>query len=644
MRSFSLRIASVLVLVVAACGGGARRPDGGTSTGDFPIVGPAEVGELSSVTLTAELEGVLAPPYTLTWSRLEGPDVALDGAMGDTLTFRAPKVTTRATLVIEAVAHRDDAELARAQITFDAVERDGIVYVDFEEHRSEDDDERAAAPRLMRLHAEDASPVVLDEIALSEGAYIYQPRVSPDRRWVAYEKQTRVGDAFIQRAYIASIDGARVVDLLAGEENVSSAYVLWAADASGVYVLADDHRVRFVPVPTSSAQPPVAVLGEAAWNQSEVAPVGAHIVFSSDDGLFLAGKSGAAVRISPEDDGPGYFNEWRWSPDGTHVAYTMDPGDGRLALYVASVDTGSYRTVSGALSDVSDLEVEVEDFAWAADGQRLAFVGATAVDAFEAFVVDIRDTDPGAERRNVSGPGSADFTPWLSHLAFSPDGTKLAFSGRLASLSSELYVVDALVADPSSTRRTLSGAIVSGGHVSQQPGSINRPFAWSPDGDRLVFSGDLRVVGDHELFEARADGDSARRAIFDYDSDEYCSVHLEEDIAFDASGTNLLTNCVTADAEARHLWTIGLDVDPVVPMNTSTDAVFVASFGFALVPGSDTLVFAGSTASSDGRDALYRTTVGASSAPTALTPIAPDATVLSFVLFGPNGVVARDFD
>lgn len=192
----------------------------------------------------------------------------------------------------------------------------------------------------------------------------------------------------------------------------------------------------------------------------------------------------------------------QWSPDGRKIAligFFTFGGDQSQQLYVVDV-------ASGAITQVSDAPVGVVGTAaWSPDSTRLAWNQIRPTDGSVATDARQRDVFVG----NADGSGTpteiittayfpagsyalgTTFVPpgGIDGLAFSPDGTRLAFTGfdfagigGTGSLGGDLWVA---AADGTGITQ------LSGDNAADDPRSHSQP-RWSPDGTRLavgLFSG-----------------------------------------------------------------------------------------------------------------------------------------------------------
>lgn len=210
---------------------------------------------------------------------------------------------------------------------------------------------------------------------------------------------------------------------------------------------------------------------------------------------------GSALRqvFGPE----GYHEQIAWSPDGRRIAYVgiaqagRQSPDGRVhfGIYTSRADGSDARLLTEGLNEGWP--------AWSPDGTKIAFTGTR--------------TDPGVENC-MAGPGglcptdiyvmsadgtgitglTADPAPEFAP-AWSPTGTSIAFV-RSANGTDTIDVVDA---DGGNERE-----------VATDTGADQRPFAWSPDGRRLAFVR-LRKAG-WDIDVVNADG-TDERTVFSRD-------------------------------------------------------------------------------------------------------------------------------
>jgi Tol biopolymer transport system component len=147
----------------------------------------------------------------------------------------------------------------------------------------------------------------------------------------------------------------------------------------------------------------------------------------------------------------------RWSPDGADIAFTTGYGD----LYVIHADGTALQRVTRSGGPCVD-----ERPTWSPDASHLLFY---------------RDCEqggrPGIYLVDVDGTGATSILQWkngISGLSWSPDGTRIVFSGFLRD-SHGIYVA---TADGSEIRRLTN----AGGDP-----------IWSPDGGHILFERDNQI-------------------------------------------------------------------------------------------------------------------------------------------------------
>jgi len=167
------------------------------------------------------------------------------------------------------------------------------------------------------------------------------------------------------------------------------------------------------------------------------------------------------------------------SPDGTRIAWSRDPGNGR-DIYVMGADGSDLRRLTG--NDFSSYFPS-----WSPDGSRLVFGGLEA-----GALIEI-DADGNNE---VKVSAESDWFP-----EWSPDGKHIVLA-RGPEGARDIYVANA---DGSGAQR-----------LTSDPGDELIPD-WSPDGKLIAF--DRAAGGKKDVWVMHADGSSQVRLTTDDKSD-----------------------------------------------------------------------------------------------------------------------------
>ncbi|HYC52618.1 MAG TPA: S9 family peptidase [Gemmatimonadaceae bacterium] len=232
--------------------------------------------------------------------------------------------------------------------------------------------------------------------------------ISPDARWVAYTlAQPRAPEE----------------DTLAGLRSYSE---LWVIPVAGGQPRAIAQRPNSAGAPVWS---PDGQLGFVARGQVQLAPATCF--------------TGPTCETRTLTSAPSAIQSFAWSPDGQWIAYTSRVGEPPEMLerrrrgqdvVVASelnrpVRLYVRRTSGGDARAVSPDTHTVREFVWAPDARTLAFQSTTSSDA-DADQMYRRiysvTTDGGTPRLVTRTEGK------LGQMAWSPDGSKLAFLGAVS--------------------------------------------------------------------------------------------------------------------------------------------------------------------------------------------------------------------
>jgi Tol biopolymer transport system component len=192
-----------------------------------------------------------------------------------------------------------------------------------------------------------------------------------------------------------------------------------------------------------------------------------------------------------------FYSAFAWSPAATRIAYLLeDTGNGVELATSRSDGSGAIRLAGRLVSDGSGIEGIFSTVAWSPDGSSLAYVAEATPGSPELFVA----TADGATSLQISGPQVAG--GFVGSGLWSPDGTRLAYlaSQDTAGLT-ELYVGSA------------DGAGNIKVSVPVQDGDSIMAPVWSPDGANIAYLLTRNNSSASQLYIADVDANS-NTAIF----------------------------------------------------------------------------------------------------------------------------------
>jgi Tol biopolymer transport system component len=199
-----------------------------------------------------------------------------------------------------------------------------------------------------------------------------------------------------------------------------------------------------------------------------VSPDGNRVVFARRDreasryhDIFVVNTDGTGLTNLTEDPALAEFGP-TWSPDGRKIAFAarpIDQWDGSAGVYVMDADGTDRQKLTDTEMDPSS---GLDRLAWSPDGTSLAYSGGNQVYVMEA--------DGSGERRIADGRGAS----------WSPDAKKLAFTCR-SSLGLAICTVNP---DGSGQQTIATDRFEDDPDVEWVDDS--EP-SWSPDGTRMAF-------------------------------------------------------------------------------------------------------------------------------------------------------------
>ena len=324
--------------------------------------------------------------------------------------------------------------------------------------------------------------------------YDSNPVWSPGGERIAFVRHP--GGPWSSAIFVVDADGSNLNRLtFEGEENshpawspdgTRIAFSRYGGDLYQVVVMNADgtDQRRLTPKPEQGWQPSWSPDGSqiayAGWPGGEGRAVDQEIMVMDADG----GNRRQLTENQVDDILP------EWSPEGSLITFRSRP-EGRWDDW----EIFTVRPDGGDLRQLTDNQVHDRGLAWSKDGSRIAF---TRFYQREIFVIDAN----GEGEKQVTDHHHEDSSP-----VWSPDGSLLSYINRHPS-----YVWQSILAvdpDGSNVRRIAAN-------------KCSRGLAWSPDGSRMAFMGCSETAGG-EVFVADRSGANLRQLS---DQGAYWGQHL----------------------------------------------------------------------------------------------------------------------
>ncbi len=347
------------------------------------------------------------------------------------------------------------------------------------------------------------TPTLEESLSLKS---IGAPKISPDGRFVAYEVREAnwKDNEFVHQLWLVNVATGKSFQLTRGKKSAGGAD--WSPDGKWLAFVTEREPAAIEPVPSAgkAEEKKDEKKDEKKEGEKESAkPAGTQIWLISPEG-------GEAWQLTKSEAD---VNEFHWSKDSKLIAFTANAPESKSSkdrkekYSEYEVIEKDYRQnqlwsvdVTEAVKNylpleakrlITDLSINVTDFAWSPDSTQIAF-SATA-NPFLAFRGDqdiyLLNLSKNNSVKKIVALAGPDSNP-----TFSPDGKELAFQTSLAQpyyyyANSHIAVVElATILDKTAT--TPSDVRDLTGKFDEDP----YPLEWGPDG---VFFAGLQKMSVH---------------------------------------------------------------------------------------------------------------------------------------------------
>jgi Tol biopolymer transport system component len=343
------------------------------------------------------------------------------------------------------------------------------------------------------------------------------PNFLPDGR-IAYSSGEKGSE---RRLVVLGPDGRTVP---VGPPGIS--FARWSPDGKEVlFVQSGETRIQRMAADGSSVTPVVDVAAlqvpPVYSGYPAASPDGRRVAFLSNrdgtDDLYVVGvDGGGVVRLTSTAAEEGHP---QWSADGRRVVVSISAGDASRLVSIAP-EGGDERLLGSVPGRGATLSP---------DGTRALFSRGP----WTAVAVSVANLDGSAARPLTDGTGVA----W--NLRWSPDGRRIAYTGRDGEGTLHVYVMNA---DGTGAHQLT--------HLPSDAGQAQVP-AWSPDGRRLAFQTTSHAVHRGHLWIVDVASGAARQVT------HHDELYVDEVPTWFADGKRL---AFQSDRSGRmEVWTIDAD-------------------------------------------------------------------------------------
>jgi len=325
-------------------------------------------------------------------------------------------------------------------------------------------------------------------------------QLSPDGQWVAYAVSSpdSARDRNTTDLYMTSWDGRQTVQLTSSQESETTPR--WSPDGRYLGFLSSredsSETTQLWLLDRRGGEAQRVTTGKLDINEFAWSPDGSRIVLAMEDDPDAVGSDsvpkdttaakhgGVGVKTKPIVVDRYYFKE-------DVIGYL---GKKRNHLYFLDVATKK-------LEQLTSGSFEEREPAWSPDGRRIAFVskrGPGDVDKANNWDVFVMEARPGAVATQLTTSPGQDNPPESGRLAWSPDGSRIAYVR--GSPDPKMYAYD---------QHELAVVAASGGQPRPLTTALDRPVSdprWSADGGSIT----ILVTDDRSQYPARVDVSSGK--------------------------------------------------------------------------------------------------------------------------------------